>query len=314
MVSWSTDTINERECFSYWRDVVCDAIFNISPEAPPERFSARITARSSGPLRFATCESTSYEIVRTERDIAKAPADHYTIYLQLRGCTAMNQADESVVFRRNDIVISDGRQPFCAMLSNDGCRAIAVVPRAMLGWRAPWLGHRPLSMIDSNSAYADLARGHMVQLVSRELGDSETNLLTDNLCNLLALATATDIAPSRFAPELLIEAVLTFCRQNLHRSELSPLVVATRFGISVRTLHLRFGALGQTFGRWLLETRLDACNKALRDSRQQNRSISEIAYSCGFNDLSHFNKSFRARFGMTPGQWRSEPSERSQQD
>jgi methylphosphotriester-DNA--protein-cysteine methyltransferase len=27
--------------------------------------------------------------------------------------------------------------------------------------------------------------------------------------------------------------------------------------------------------------------------------------SLGFNDLSHFNKAFRARLGMSPGRWRS---------
>jgi AraC family transcriptional activator of tynA and feaB len=33
-------------------------------------------------------------------------------------------------------------------------------------------------------------------------------------------------------------------------------------------------------------------------------NISEIAYAWGFNDLSHFNRAFRARFGMTPREWR----------
>ncbi len=40
-------------------------------------------------------------------------------------------------------------------------------------------------------------------------------------------------------PELQMEAILVFCRQNLHDPELSPQRVADRFGISVRTLHLR---------------------------------------------------------------------------
>lgn len=290
MVSWSTDTINERECFSYWRDVVCDAIFNISPEAPPERFSARITARSSGPLRFATCESTSYEIIRTARDIDRAPSDHYTIYLQLRGQTLINQGNESVAFNRNDFVLSDCRRPFRATLSNDGYRAIAVVPRALVNSRAPWLRRRPI----------------MVRLVSNDLSEKESSVLTENLCNLLALASAADTPPNRVQAELQLEALLAYCQQNFHRLELSPHSIAEHFGISVRTLHLRFEKLGQSFGRWLLETRLDACCKALRDPRQRTRRISEIAYSCGFNDLSHFNKAFRARFKMSPGEWRFE--------
>ena len=179
MVSWSTDTINERERFSYWREMICNTLFSISPEAPPERFSARITVRNSGALRFATCESTSYEIIRTRRDIARAPADHYTIYLQLRGLTAMEQSGEAVSFGRNDIVISDCRRPFRAMLSNDGCRAVAVVPRAMVNSRAPWLRQRPVYKF-SNSRFLDLARRHMIRLVSDDLNETESYLLTEN--------------------------------------------------------------------------------------------------------------------------------------
>jgi len=311
MVSWSTDTINERERFSYWRDMICSTIFSISPEAPSERFSARLAVRNSGPLRFAICESTSYEIIRTRRDIARTPADQYTIYLQLRGQTVIHQCEESVAFHRNDIVLSDCRQPFRATLSNDGCRAVAVLPRAMVNSRAPWLRHRAVHKFASNSRFLDLARRHIIRLVSDDLNESETSLLTENLCNLLTLASANDVPPNRLQADLQLEAMLAFCRQNLHRSELSPYTVATRFGISVRTLHLRFETLGRTFGRWLLATRLDACCKALRDPLQHGATISDIAYGCGFNDLSYFNKTFRTHFGMTPGEWRSELPQRS---
>ncbi len=305
MVSWSTDTINERDRFSYWREMICSTLFSISPEAPSERFSACLTVRNSGPLRFATCQSTSYEIIRTARDISRAPADHYTIYLQLRGQTSIDQWNESATFRRNDVVISDCRRPFRATLSNDGYRAIAVVPRAMINSRAPWLRRRALYKF-SNSHFLDLARRHMVRLVSDDLTENESNLLTENLCNLLALASASEVPLKCMQAELQLEGVFAFCEQNLHFPELSPKYVAEHFGISVRTLHLHFKKTEQTFGRWLLETRLDVCSKTLKDPLQRTSGISEIAYSCGFSDLSHFNKSFRARFNMTPSQWRHE--------
>lgn len=305
MTFWSTDSIPERERFSFWREIICSTIFSISPEAPHERFSARVRVRSCGPLRFAMCQSTSYEIIRTQRDIDRAPVDHYTVYLQLRGHTVINQCDESAALGCNDIVLSDCRRPYRATLSDDGLRAVAVLPRPMVNSRAPWLRERPLHKIPSNSQFIDLARRHMVQLMSDKISESETELLTENLCNLLALASAPDIPPSGLRTELQTAALLAFCRQNLHRPELSPQFVAAHFGISLRTLHGRFEKLGTTFGRWLLETRLDICSKALKDPPQEHRYISEVAYNCGFNDLSHFNKSFRARFDMSPRQWRS---------
>lgn len=306
METWTTDTVNERERFSFWREMICNTLFSISPEAPGNRFSARLAVRTAGPLRFAMCESTRYEIIRTQRDIARAPADLYTVYLQRRGRTVINQCGETIDFHRNDIVLSDCRQPYRANLSDDGCRAVALVPRAMLDWRAPWLRHRPVLKLDSESPFIDLARRHFMHLVSNDLNETETNLLTENLCNLLALASATDIKPGRMRPQLQVQAMIAYCRRNLHNTSLSPQLVAAYCGISVRTLHLRFAALGQSFGSWLLETRLEESSKALRDPVHESHSISEIAYGCGFNDLSHFNKSFRARFGMTPKEFRFE--------
>src|SRR5262249_57638186 len=82
---------------------------------------------------------------------------------------------------------------------------------------------------------------------------------------------------------------------------------AAHFGLSARTGHLRFELIGQTFGRWLLEHRLDACGAALRDARQRDANVSEIAYRWGFNDLSHFNKAVRARLNTPPRACRNGP-------
>jgi AraC-like DNA-binding protein len=35
-------------------------------------------------------------------------------------------------------------------------------------------------------------------------------------------------------------------------------------------------------------------------ARASERRISDIAFDCGFNDLSYFNRCFRRRFGLTP--------------
>ena len=76
--------------------------------------------------------------------------------------------------------------------------------------------------------------------------------------------------------------------------------MAAQFRISPRTLHSRFAATGQSFGMWLLENRLEECKRALCDPAQRASSISEVAYRFGFSDLSHFSKTFRARFGQAP--------------
>ena len=48
----------------------------------------------------------------------------------------------------------------------------------------------------------------------------------------------------------------------------------------------------------LLELRLRKAAQLL--ARPAGRRISDIAFDCGFNDLSYFNRCFRRRFGLTP--------------
>jgi AraC-like DNA-binding protein len=132
------------------------------------------------------------------------------------------------------------------------------------------------------------------------------SVLSENLCNLVALASIEETAVDRMGPELQLEAILAFCRRNLHDTDLSPQRVADQLRMSVRTLHWRFKQTGQSFGRWVRENRLDGCAAVLRDPNQRSRNISDIAFNWGFNDLSHFNKAFRARFNMTPREWRNE--------
>jgi AraC-like DNA-binding protein len=304
---WSTEQARAHERFSFWREAICQSMFNISIEAATERFTARLSARSAGALSFARSESSDYRIMRSRRDVETAPADHWTIYLQMRGRTVFEQGGEVVTLEPNDIAILDGRRPFRAGFSEGGRRAVAKLPRQMLDHRAPWLRRRPLHRIPAGAQFADLARDHMIALTAEDAApdDRASLVLGDNLANLLALAGATDILPRRLQPDLQLEAMLAFCRQHLHDSALTPQRVAAHFGISLRTVHLRFELIGQTFGRWLLEHRLDACRTALRDTRQRDANISEIAYRWGFNDLSYFNKAFRARFNTTPRAWRN---------
>lgn len=58
-----------------------------------------------------------------------------------------------------------------------------------------------------------------------------------------------------------------------------------------------------TPGRWLLQKRLDYAAGLLVTS---TKSISEIAYSSGFEDLSHFSKSFKKEYNKSPNLFRKE--------
>jgi AraC family transcriptional regulator, positive regulator of tynA and feaB len=143
------------------------------------------------------------------------------------------------------------------------------------------------------------------EIGTHDPGTDEAAIASDELFDLLRLLLARGAPATALRPDLQLAALLGFCRANLCDPDLSPQMVATHFGISVRTLHLRFAQLGQTFGRWVLRQRLEICRAALRDPTHRSAGIAEIAYRCGFNDLSHFCKVFRLRFGATPRECRN---------
>lgn len=89
---------------------------------------------------------------------------------------------------------------------------------------------------------------------------------------------------------------------NIHRSDLSPAVIAGLLGISVRQLHLLFEPTGVTYARYALSRRLDHARVLL--AQASKRPVADIAYVCGFDGLSTFYRSFRAAFGMSPADFR----------
>jgi AraC family transcriptional regulator of arabinose operon len=82
--------------------------------------------------------------------------------------------------------------------------------------------------------------------------------------------------------------------EHLHISE-------SRAGHAVRE------ACGKSFVELLVEARLHTAAELLRYT---NLSVLEISMRSGFNDLSHFHETFRARFKATPHRFRKREQER----
>jgi len=61
----------------------------------------------------------------------------------------------------------------------------------------------------------------------------------------------------------------------------------------------------ETPGRWVIQRRLDYSAMLLRNSQM---NVTEIAFESGFEDVSHFSRVFKDRFGVPPLAYRQELS------
>lgn len=123
---------------------------------------------------------------------------------------------------------------------------------------------------------------------------------TAKLCDavLERMAGAGHTNPDRFT----LTRIDAYLRTHL-AEPLSIPALASFCGCSVRSFHDRFVAeFDITPHRYLLRLRVE---QAARMMNERHRSLADIAAACGFADQSAFTHAFAARFGVTPGKWRS---------
>jgi AraC-like DNA-binding protein len=101
-----------------------------------------------------------------------------------------------------------------------------------------------------------------------------------------------------------IASVLAQINESFSDQQFSTRVVAEKLGLSVRYVQDLLQGSGLSITDRIMELRLEKARAMLIDDRQCNLKISDVAASCGFNELSYFHRSFRRRFGASPAKYR----------
>ncbi len=135
-------------------------------------------------------------------------------------------------------------------------------------------------------------------------------LIVAQLCDLVAVTLgatrdAMAIAEGRGVRAARLRAIKNDIETHLATGELSPGAVAKRQRISDSYIRKLFEGEGTSFSQFVLGRRLDRARRLLMDASWADRSITSIAYSAGFGDLSYFNRAFKRHYGATPSEVRN---------
>ncbi len=99
----------------------------------------------------------------------------------------------------------------------------------------------------------------------------------------------------------LVQATCLRIRDH-YQSPLRLQEIARELGVCAEHVSRSFhAATGMRFCEYLAEMRTEAACEALENT---DRTIAQIAFECGFSNLSRFNRCFRAHRDMTPSAWR----------
>ncbi|MDE1164680.1 MAG: transcriptional regulator FeaR [Pseudomonas sp.] len=300
--------------FEEWNHHLATHCGTFQCEPPAEQglqaFSGGILPSSSGQ---AICPgsrivSNCQHVHRQHRDIRQDDRDFYYLVMQMSGSGLMCQDDGQVMLSAHDLVLLDVNKPCDFYFNGLSDQLSLIIPRHFIESR---FRHRQLLL--NHRIAADSRLGMLTGLLTQQLFDAqpgcdeESEALLDALLALLRPNVTENLAtplPYQEQTQLhMLQKAKAFIEAQLINSDLTPSMIADRIGTSVRNLHRLFAHGDTTIGRYILERRLEQCAEQLK-SEGAYEKVSSVAYQWGFSDVSHFSRSFKARYGLSPKAFR----------
>ncbi len=318
MLKYSTRALGSwKQKRAYWHDVVAET-FTALDVAPLNisAFDADIAAVPLGAYGLGNAVSEPAAINRTKR-VGPHEEHRYFLHLQLEGQLHAFQDGHSAVLDVGDIVLCDNAAPYNLSFRERASTLIFSIPPGELHSRLPsaemFLGVRLCGSSGLPSIVSAMLKSLWARAQSGERWSANIgHRIAGNIVDVLATSCAE--IQNLHAHESAVGnarrlAIVRYIENNLRDPELSPASVASAQSLSPRYMRLLFAKQGETVSQYILRRRLEVCGKMLRDMAWRSRTVTEIAFACGFNNASHFSRTFREQFGMSAREYRLDATE-----
>ena len=137
--------------------------------------------------------------------------------------------------------------------------------------------------------------------------DTTGRSLACSFLNMLALTPRVQMPEDReerSAVDFRRAQIKTFIQENYAKPGLSTDDIANHLEITSRYVQIALASEGLTPSEYLKVCRLQAARRLLSSAALVDRSITEIAFECGFTSSAHFSTEFRKCFGASPRTFR----------
>ena len=275
--------------FPSWADVVAQTFVPLEGETTVRRvFSGTIRHRRVGRIGITDVRASAQRVRRTQSKIAQAPRDDLIVVIGVAGQCNVGQRSNSASLSVGEGAIVSAQEPYFFDFPDAFRQVVLKVPTQLL--RQP-PGFDCALRISSGPA-------NLLRHLAFAILDGPNNHEIEE-----------EAAVERAMMELLRSAAYAqacaYIRRNLSNPALSPAALAAAVGLSGRSLARVFAMHGQTIERSIWLHRLAAAQEQLANPDSRHRTITDIAFACGFNDAAHFSRRFSNTYGLTPRQYRA---------
>jgi AraC-like DNA-binding protein len=296
----STDDAPRGEAFSYWREIAC---YDWDPK--PSSSAAGFRASAMGVVA-QEAEYYRYTVSALEGDRSRAARladgiDHVCIGVVLGGRRqGQTENDCSVVAEPGQPFVHDATRT-SRMAWTDGSGAHLMIRRrdlrAVFGPELP-----PPSVLAGLLEASPLFGLWRQQMIG--LGRSAAGLPAAARSFALGqLHRLTLFMLGQCRPHPLRAAALALVEAHLADPRLSPAWLAQQLGCSRATLYRAFGNDAGGIAALIADRRHVEARRRLAE--WPHLPVAEVAVACGLFDTTNFSRTFRQRFGMSPGEVRS---------
>jgi AraC-like DNA-binding protein len=309
---WTTDSVPEPEREEYWRA----ALRHLYPDLTTvEQFDAdsvcgRLVVRSFADGRASECQQSAARLIGAGADPAGDGWDGYNLILQIDGVGRVSHAGRTFHRRFGEMMLTDATLPFEEVGLDNPHVQVWSLPRHRL---EPLLIAPDLSIglgIDSRHGAGALLLS-LLQTTWRECGGLARPLqhrIQDSICRFVALAFGPTSSAQKSgrngSGHASLPEACAYIESRLQDPRLNVGEVAEWLCLSRRKLEMLFEETGIGVAGWIRRRRIEECRKMLADPAWGHLSITEVALTWGFRDLSTFNRRFRAQCGMAPRELR----------
>ena len=310
---WRTGDVAKHESFSYFCEAVCEAFMELSPSKTSSLpFYATVESVRLPRGRVNTVRASSHSVEHRSHHIRRKSKSCYYLNLQMKSQSTIIQGSRVFILKPGQMALFDGERPFEVHHPKDREMAVASfqVPKQLVEDVAREnsleLGQVGRRQVSDHATLGTLATATAYTLANQSLSRRalDTQAMFDSLIRL-GVAASADVqdelawANAARGPAL-FATILSYLEQNLRDPELSVSSVSKHFSISTRYLHKLFDNGGPSFSEYVHNRRLDLAIAQIRNPKFFDAGIAEIAFGCGFSDLSTFNRRFKSKFGISP--------------